>query len=40
MFPYRLLDDGEVAYALFRRRDEAMTWQAIAGGVGGGGYRS
>jgi dATP pyrophosphohydrolase len=32
VFPYRILDTGEVAYAVFRRRDEGMPWQAISGG--------
>jgi dATP pyrophosphohydrolase len=32
VFPYRLREDGEIAYAVFRRRDEVLTWQAIAGG--------
>jgi dATP pyrophosphohydrolase len=31
VFPYRVLANGEVAYAVFRRRDEGI-WQAIAGG--------
>ncbi|HEY7117009.1 MAG TPA: NUDIX pyrophosphatase [Tepidisphaeraceae bacterium] len=32
VFPYRIVENGEVAYAVFRRRDEGMPWQAIAGG--------
>ena len=31
VFPYRLLPQGEVAYAVFRRSDDGH-WQAIAGG--------
>lgn len=31
VFPYRLLDRGEIAYAVFRRGDD-LAWQAIAGG--------
>jgi dihydroneopterin triphosphate diphosphatase len=36
VFPYRILESGEVAYAVFRRRDDGMPWQAIAGGGEGG----
>src|SRR5262249_52307249 len=32
VFPFRILDNGEISYAVFRRRDEGMPWQAIAGG--------
>lgn len=32
VFPYRVLENGEIVYAVFRRCDEAMPWQAIAGG--------
>ena len=32
VLPYRLLPEGKVRYAVFRRRDMGMTWQAIAGG--------
>ncbi|MGH2559954.1 MAG: NUDIX hydrolase [Thermomicrobiales bacterium] len=32
VFPYRVLSDGEVAYAVFRRADTGQPWQAIAGG--------
>ena len=32
VFPYHLRDEGEIAYAVLRRRDEEMTWQAVAGG--------
>ncbi len=32
VFPYRVLEGGEVAYAVFRRRDCGTAWQAIAGG--------
>ena len=31
VFPYRVLADGEILYAIFRRRDDRH-WQAIAGG--------
>jgi dATP pyrophosphohydrolase len=33
VFPYRLLDTGEIVYAVFQRGDEGQFWQAIAGGV-------
>jgi dihydroneopterin triphosphate diphosphatase len=32
VFPYRILGNDEVAYAVFRRGDGEMPWQAIAGG--------
>lgn len=32
VFPYRTLESGETAYAVFRRRDDGMSWQAISGG--------
>ena len=32
MFPYRLREDGEIVYAVFRLADEGMSWQAISGG--------
>ena len=32
VFPYRILEHGEIEYAVFRRRDEGMAWQAISGG--------
>jgi len=32
VFPYRILADDEIVYAIFRRRDDDMPWQAIAGG--------
>jgi dATP pyrophosphohydrolase len=31
VFPYRRQEDGEFAYAVFRRRDDGV-WQAVAGG--------
>ena len=36
VFPYRIREHGEVTYAVFRRQDEGMPWQAIAGGGEGG----
>ncbi len=36
VFPYRFLENGEIVYAVFRRQDEEMPWQAIAGGGEGG----
>lgn len=32
VFPYVILESGEVIYAVFRRSDGEMAWQAIAGG--------
>ena len=32
VFPYRILPDGQIVYAVFRRGDEGEHWQAIAGG--------
>jgi dATP pyrophosphohydrolase len=32
VFPYRILAEGEIAYAVFRRGDAGQFWQAIAGG--------
>lgn len=32
VFPHRILENGEIAYAVFRRRDKGMPWPAIAGG--------
>ena len=32
VLPHRRRDDGVTAYAVFRRRDDAMVRQAIAGG--------
>lgn len=32
VFPYRILDNSEIAYAVFRRQDDGMPWQAISGG--------
>lgn len=32
VFPYRILERSEIVYAVFRRRDSEMIWQAIAGG--------
>lgn len=36
VIPYRIVADDEIAYAVFRRRDEGQPWQAIAGGGEGG----
>lgn len=32
VFPYRILESGEIVYAVFQRRDGEMAWQVIAGG--------
>jgi dATP pyrophosphohydrolase len=32
VFPYRILDTSEIAYAVFQRNDDEMPWQAISGG--------
>jgi dATP pyrophosphohydrolase len=32
VFPFRILSDDEIVYAVFRRPDDGTYWQAISGG--------